>query len=77
MKEEFKTIFIVDDSDVNLITAEKALAKHYNVFTLQSAEDMFKLLNKIIPIDKKRQLSHVHSAIITLQAICISPAVQL
>jgi putative two-component system response regulator len=44
-----KTIFIVDDNDVNLISAEKALSKHYNVFTLQSALNMFELLNKVIP----------------------------
>ena len=44
-----KTIFIVDDSDVNLSTAKKALSKQYRVFTLPSASHMFKLLNKIQP----------------------------
>jgi putative two-component system response regulator len=39
----------VDDNDVNLITAEKALSKHYNVFTLPSASNMFDLLNNVIP----------------------------
>jgi len=44
-----KTIFIVDDNDVNLSTAAKALSKQYRVFTLQSASDMFELLNNIVP----------------------------
>jgi len=44
-----KTIFIVDDNDVNLIAAEKTLSKHYNVYTLPSAANMFELLNDIIP----------------------------
>jgi len=44
-----KTIFVVDDSDVNLITAEKALTGHYDVFTLPSAEAMFTFLNDIRP----------------------------
>jgi len=44
-----KTIFVVDDNDVNLVTAERILSKHYNVFTLQSASDMFELLNDVIP----------------------------
>jgi putative two-component system response regulator len=44
-----KTIFIVDDNDVNLSTAEKALSKQYRVFTLPSAADMFELLNNIVP----------------------------
>jgi len=44
-----KTIFIVDDNDVNLIAAEKTLSKYYNVYTLPSAADMFELLNDIIP----------------------------
>jgi putative two-component system response regulator len=44
-----KSIFIVDDNDVNLITAEKALSKDYNVFTLPAASNMFELLNDVIP----------------------------
>jgi putative two-component system response regulator len=44
-----KTIFIVDDNDVNLSTAEKALSKQYRVFTLPSAAAMFELLNNIMP----------------------------
>ena len=44
-----KTIFIVDDSDVNLSIAEKALSKQYRAFTLPSASDMFELLNNIVP----------------------------
>jgi len=44
-----KTIFVVDDSDVNLLAAEKSLSKQYRVFTLPSAADMLELLNDIAP----------------------------
>jgi len=44
-----KTIFIVDDNDVNLSTAAKALSKQYRAFTLPSASDMFELLENIVP----------------------------
>jgi putative two-component system response regulator len=44
-----KTVFIVDDNDVNLSVAAKALSKQYRTFTLQSASDMFELLNNIVP----------------------------
>jgi putative two-component system response regulator len=43
------TIFIVDDSDTNLATAEEALEDHYNVMTVPSAMKMFTLLEKITP----------------------------
>ncbi len=42
-------IFVVDDSDTNLITADKSLEKRYRVMTMSSAAKMFKLLNKITP----------------------------
>jgi putative two-component system response regulator len=44
-----KTVFIVDDNDVNLSTAEKALSKQYRAFTLPSASAMFELLNNVVP----------------------------
>ena len=44
-----KTIFIVDDSDTNLATAEEALEDYYSVMTLPSASKMFKLLEKMTP----------------------------
>ncbi|MCL2048122.1 MAG: response regulator [Defluviitaleaceae bacterium] len=44
-----QTIFVVDDNDVNLITAEKALEGFYTVFTLPSAEAMFEFLDSIVP----------------------------
>lgn len=44
-----KTIFIVDDSDTNLLMAEEALEDYYRVMTLPSAERMFSLLEKITP----------------------------
>jgi putative two-component system response regulator len=44
-----KTIFIVDDSDTNLATAEEALEDHYNVMTVPSAAKMFTLLEKLKP----------------------------
>jgi putative two-component system response regulator len=39
----------VDDSDVNLSTAENVLSKQYQAFTLPSAADMFDLLNNVTP----------------------------
>jgi putative two-component system response regulator len=44
-----KSIFVVDDNDVNLVAAERALSKNYNVFTLPSAANMFELLNSVVP----------------------------
>ena len=39
----------MDDNDVNLSTAAKALSKQYRAFTLPSASAMFELLNDIMP----------------------------
>ena len=47
--QKMKTIFVVDDSNVNLLAAEETLSEHYNVFTLLSAEIMFELLENLIP----------------------------
>ena len=44
-----KTIFVVDDNNVNLLSADEALTDDYNVFTMQSASKMFELFNHIIP----------------------------
>jgi putative two-component system response regulator len=44
-----KTIFIVDDSDTNLSTAETALEDDYNIMTMPSAAKMFLLLEKKVP----------------------------
>jgi len=44
-----KTIFIVDDNDVNLLSAEDALSDIYRVYTLPSALDMFNFLEHIKP----------------------------
>ena len=44
-----KTIFVVDDSDTNLSTAENALEAQYSVMTLPSAAKMFTLLEQITP----------------------------
>lgn len=44
-----KTIFIVDDSDTNLVMAEEALEDHYRIMTMPSADKMFTLLEKITP----------------------------
>jgi putative two-component system response regulator len=44
-----KTIFIVDDNNVNLFTAEEALSDIYNVITIASAEIMFEFLENIKP----------------------------
>jgi len=44
-----KTLFIVDDSDTNLVTAEEALEDFFQVMTVPSAVKMFELLEKITP----------------------------
>jgi len=44
-----KTIFVVDDNDVNLLSAENALSDYYRVFTLPSAQSMFEFLEQIKP----------------------------
>jgi len=44
-----KTIFVVDDSDTNLLTAEESLEDHYRVITIPSAAKMFAFLEKITP----------------------------
>ena len=44
-----KTIFVVDDSDANLIMAKRALENNYYIRTMPSAITMLKLMGKIIP----------------------------
>jgi putative two-component system response regulator len=44
-----KTIFVVDDNNVNLLAAKEALSKHYDVFTLASAAAMFELVENVTP----------------------------
>jgi len=44
-----KTIFVVDDSSINLSMADDALSDHYDVITAASASTMFELLDQIIP----------------------------
>ena len=44
-----KTIFLVDDNDINLTVAEETLDRYYRVMTLPSAAKMFKLLEKVTP----------------------------
>ena len=44
-----QTIFVVDDNNVNLLLANKALHDHYRVFTLPSALNMFELLEDVKP----------------------------
>ena len=44
-----KTIFIVDDNDVNRITAKNALEGTYIPYAIPSAQRMLKLAEKIIP----------------------------
>jgi len=44
-----KTIFVVDDSDTNLVKAEEALEERYRVMTMQSAAKMFAFLERLIP----------------------------
>jgi len=44
-----KTIFVVDDNDVNLSVVKEALKGFYKVMTLPSAAKMFSLLEKVTP----------------------------
>jgi len=44
-----KTIFVVDDNNVNLVSADEALSKYYRIYTLPSAVSMFELLEDIRP----------------------------
>jgi putative two-component system response regulator len=44
-----KTIFIVDDNTINLLTAKEALSNEYKVITLSSASLMFEFLDNIVP----------------------------
>jgi putative two-component system response regulator len=44
-----KTIFVVDDSAVNLTMARQVLEKDYQVFTMDSAQRMFTILEKVTP----------------------------
>ncbi|MDR0464323.1 MAG: response regulator [Treponema sp.] len=44
-----KTIFVVDDCNVNLLMADDSLSGSYNVFTLACVSTMFELLDKVIP----------------------------
>ncbi|MCL1821147.1 MAG: response regulator [Oscillospiraceae bacterium] len=44
-----KTVFVVDDNNVNLLAAENTLSERYNVFTLSSAANMFELLEDVTP----------------------------
>ena len=44
-----KTIFVVDDNDINLAIAKEALKEQYRVMTLPSAAKMFALIEKVVP----------------------------
>jgi len=44
-----KTIFVVDDNNINLLAADDALSKHYKVFTLPSSASMFELIEDVRP----------------------------
>lgn len=46
---EMKTIFCVDDSDLNLVMEKQVLEGYYRVFTMPSAVKMFTLLEKVTP----------------------------
>jgi len=44
-----KTIFVVDDNDINLSMARETLKEQYRVMTLPSANKMFAFLDKVKP----------------------------
>lgn len=47
--EKMKTIFAVDDSDVNLTLVEEALENDFIVHTMPSAERLFSFLHRLTP----------------------------
>ena len=49
MTNEGKTIFLVDDNTSNLVVGRNALSDRYNVYTCNSGDRMFKLLERITP----------------------------
>ena len=44
-----KTIFVVDDSNMNLVVVKDALKDQYRVMTVLSAAKMFSLMEKLTP----------------------------
>lgn len=44
-----KTVFVVDDCNINLMMADESLSCSYNIFTLASVSNMFELLDNVIP----------------------------
>jgi len=44
-----KTVFVVDDNDINLSIAKEVLKDIYKVMTLPSADKMFTLIEKVVP----------------------------
>ena len=44
-----KTIFVVDDNEVNRVSAKNALENNYATYSLPSAAKMFTLMKKIVP----------------------------
>ena len=44
-----KTIFVVDDNEINLSVAKDALKEQYRIVTMTSAIKMFKILEKRVP----------------------------
>ena len=49
MTDTMKTILMVDDNATNLLVGRNILSETYNVFTCNSGERMFRLLEKIRP----------------------------
>ena len=49
LSKERKTIFLIDDEMTNLTVGKNALTEFYNVFTLNSAATLLRLLKKNIP----------------------------
>jgi len=49
MDSNHKTIYLVDDNMTNLMVGKNALAKYYNIITLNSGKLLLKMLEKNIP----------------------------
>ncbi|MCL2216355.1 MAG: response regulator [Defluviitaleaceae bacterium] len=49
MNDNRKKIFIVDDDVVNLTAGKNALSGHYDVFPLDSGNDLLEMLQNVLP----------------------------
>ena len=58
---------MVDDSTTNLTIASDILIDKYDIITVSSAEKLFKLLNKVLPLRPKSQWGALQAEIIPFE----------